>query len=186
MTCSCFQNSCPEASNVTINQTTLEIDGSEALFYNESFTTPGATFTLSHVPYVAASVQVARNGVVLANEVDYYLTGSSITLSTPLVSGDYLDIQYFSIGTVTGGIVPTGTIAAYEGGVAPDGFLLMDGSTSHSKATYDTLWTTYLSAHTDLLVAGSFAGTTFTLMQLTQGMVNSSGDLVTLACMIKT
>ena len=54
------------------------------------------SFTLSQIPYPAASVAVYRNGLRLIASIDYTISGNSITFTSSLVpqTGDVVVCSY--------------------------------------------------------------------------------------------
>jgi hypothetical protein len=90
--------------NSTVN--TLSAAGSTAVFVDAQ--TPAGTingtnltFSLANTPAPAASLSLFRNGLVLAQGIDYTLNGSALTFSGTTVpqTGDILQAFYRMAGT---------------------------------------------------------------------------------------
>lgn len=171
----CFQNSYPEVPDITINATTINVDGAEVAWFNEYFTTVSASYNstsktiqLAHWPVSAEAVQLSLNGVVQGEAAsgdlkNFSVSGDIVTLYfTPLVTDD-IHIQFYGYVSTsdTGDDEPVGTMRAYAGAVAPSGWLFMDGVTSHLIASFPAL---YSHANTNGLLLSSTA-TNFVLKQ---------------------
>lgn len=166
MSISCgARDSCPDAPDITINNTNLTLDGTTANFRDEYFQGPASTSTLAYLPYQNASVQIDRGGAVQRQGVDFTLdnTGQVITWAVPLVAGEEAHVSYFSVGNVAAVSAPqVGDQKPWAGSTAPAGWVLMDGATSLSRTTYASL---FAFANPNGLVLSSTA-TTFILKEL--------------------
>lgn len=196
MSCSSCHQTCPESVPVTITQTTIEFDGENAFWHQTIFSRPAGTvtavggsyvlITLPYAPVSAKSVTVYRNGSIQKPVDDYAVSGSQVYLTVPAETDD----QFLVIWFATTGSVTTGSSAYAVGYIQPfyadpgTGWLVMDGVTAHVKTAYESLWT-FLAANTELLVPGSYSGTTFTLKALTS-MLYTGSAVATLNCYIKT
>lgn len=192
---SCHQT-CPETVPVTINQTTIEFDGTNAFWHQQIFSRAAGTvvavgsdyilITLPYEPVSAKSVNVYRNGVIQRAVLDYAVSGSQVYLVVPALADEQFLVTWFA----TDGSVTSGSSAYSVGYIQPfytdpgTGWLGMDGSTAHVKAAYESLWT-FLAANTELLVPGSYSGTTFVLKNLVS-MLYTGSSVATLTCYIKT
>jgi hypothetical protein len=101
MDSSCSANNCcPEAPDITINNTVIESDGLAARTRQEVLGTAwnfvGATITLLYTPIAAASVNVFVNGVLQRLTVDYTLSGKVITFVTMPPANAVVQVVYIS------------------------------------------------------------------------------------------
>lgn len=174
---SCYQNSCPEAPDITINQTTIEFDGENAYFHDEYFSRAAGTvveaavgsglyklITLAYTPVSNASVQLTRNALIQRQGIDFIVVGRYIYLTVGAELTDSFQVRSFSASGASAEIadVAAGTMLTYNG-TTLEGFLKMDGTTSYLVSAYPTL-SAYLVANPDLYV--SHDGTNFVLKQL--------------------
>ena len=99
----CGSNSCPEAPDITVNQTILNIDDEPALFVQDAFVRGDSTgglglvFTFSKLPYESYNVIVSRNGVIGALTTDYTINSQTLTLVNALGSDEKLLAFYMSL-----------------------------------------------------------------------------------------
>lgn len=103
--CTC-NNCCPEAPDITVNSTTLEIGDVTTLAKVEAFTLATSTgglglgFTIDFTPYSDETVLVLRNGVVQRQTTDYTVVDKVVTLADALIAGDSLEIRYLTLEDV--------------------------------------------------------------------------------------
>lgn len=107
MAIGCTCNNClPEAPDITVNQTVLQIGDIATLAKVELFTVADSTagagliFTLDFTPYSDESVLVLRNGVAQRLTTDYTVSDGVITLLDALLAGDSLEIRYLTLEDV--------------------------------------------------------------------------------------
>lgn len=92
----CCETSCPEAvSDITINQTVLNLADGEAQVVNEPFTgETGLTITLGNTPVTGFIPVVTRNGVMQKATRDYSISGTTVTFVETLVADDTVIVRY--------------------------------------------------------------------------------------------
>lgn len=132
----CYETTSPEIVPVTINQQIIQIGNSPAMHRTDYFefgdSADNKTFGLSYFPYEPRSVQVFLNSGAQRYLVDYEVNGQYVVLSSALTSGDTILVRYLSVaGTVASQGASVGSIVA-SAGTLLDGFLRMDGSTTHN------------------------------------------------------
>jgi hypothetical protein len=133
----------PEIVPVTINQQIIQINDSPAMFRSESFSygdsDDNRTFALDFYPYEAKSVEVYLNSGAQRYGTDYSVQGQYVVLNVALAAGDQILVRYLSVdGTVASQTTSVGMLIG-SAGLTLDGFLRMDGTTSHLWADYPTL-----------------------------------------------
>lgn len=149
----CYQNSCPEAPAITINQTTVEMDGSVITPQDDYFSYDAVTaanniyLQLTGVPIAQKVVTVYRNAQVQRLTTDYTISGGVVTLLQPLTADEQVKVTYWAnleaadayalsgIGSVIG------TAAAINVAAQPNHGLWADGVTKHSWAAYGEFYT---------------------------------------------
>lgn len=95
-------NCCPDAPDITVYNTIIEIDGAAAGFkveskvIGDSASSAGLVFTLGFTPVSNASVQVAVNKLVLEAS-DFTVSGTTVTLVTAIEAGDEVDFRYMAV-----------------------------------------------------------------------------------------
>lgn len=100
-----YDNSCPEAPDITVNSTTVDVDDTTALWVDEHFHIADSTgglglaFTLSQSPYSNAAVFVFKSGSAGLVTTDYTLSDTALTLTTALQSDEILHVKYMSTET---------------------------------------------------------------------------------------
>jgi hypothetical protein len=193
---SCYQNSYPEAPDITINETNLTIDDTPAVFKDEyvlyssgALATDKKTVTLGAYPYEPQSVQVFKNALNQRQGTDFIVTGNLVVLTVALTATDEIHISYFALLGASTASIATGVVVS-SAATSMTGYLAMDGATAFNKATYTALWdflvtnSSLLETYTAPLTAGAYTGT-FTLIKMQSAFYNGS-TLVTLNGFIKT
>lgn len=143
----CYQNSCPEIPEITINQTTITLDGSDAFFKDEYYKyqasgiylafTSSAQVTLSYYPVSAASVTVYRNGKAQRYIIDYNISDKVVIFTNALGNDEEIKVTYFTYtGIQSSEDFGVGTVVNYTGGTVPVKYLVMDGVSSYLWAGY--------------------------------------------------
>ena len=190
MTVPQYTNTCaPEQVDVTINQTIVQLDGVTAYVQMQSTLDSTLTFSngertvvvLDYTPIGRNFVSVYVSGVYQTYGVHWTLNGNVLTILGGVLSTQDLTVIYWS--TAPGAAaesITTGMIEGWHDGVvAPDGFLLCDGS-AVSRTTYAALFaiigTTYGTGD---------GSTTFNLPTLEQAYY-AGVSLVSHAAIIKT
>ena len=198
MTVSGYCNSAPEApSSITINETTIELDGTEVI-WNVDRLTIGlgnitvdsngdyTRLTLTYDPISMDALQLISNSGTQRRGVDYTIIGRTIILTTPATAADEYLARYMTATTVsdTDTDMGVGSVRGYDYGSStanvPAGWLAMDGVTSYSRATYVALYN-YASTHSMVL---SSTATTFVLRSLTTALYDGV-TLVSIPAIIK-
>jgi hypothetical protein len=164
---------CPEApSTINITQNIVEVDGTRALWVEHFFTGLQAKalgyLPLTYSPYARSQVLLMLNSGVQRLGTDFSVNANQILLSFEPADADVLHVKYFALtdgtSTVTGdSSLAVGTLIGYGGTAIPDGWLDMDGTTSHALATYPTL-AAWLLVNTDYELSRS--ATHFVLKRL--------------------
>ena len=178
----CYQNSVPEAvSEVTVNETTITMDGAKLKWYDEYYTTVSAqydsiskTLTLPHMPLSASAVQLVVNtGVQGQNTTgaakNFSVSSNLVALFFTPDAADIIHVHYmaYESNEIDIGDEPVGTMQGYSGTTAPTGWLLMDGTTSYLIADYPALYAFCVAAGGLILsTAGGPPVTSFILNDL--------------------
>jgi hypothetical protein len=99
-------NNCfPEAPDITVNNTTVEIGDTAVLFVEDRFTIANSTgglglaFTLTATPYSAAAVWVFKQGSLGTVTTDFTRSGTALTLTAALATGETLVVKYMQAVT---------------------------------------------------------------------------------------
>ena len=186
---------CPEApSIININQNILQMDGTRAFWLEVYFTgadylsmyAPVGGMPLAFPPYTRSQTTLVMNSGVQRYDHDFVINGAKLALKFAPDAGDLFQFKYFALTDSTSTIVydsslAVGTMVGYGGSTSVQGWLLMDGTTSHLKGVYPELWA-FLDVHTDLLASSD--ATTFTLKSI-QSPFYDGNTLVTGATIIK-
>ena len=140
---SCFESNAPEIVPVTVNQTIIKIDDSPVMHRVQTFSygyaADNRTFDLSHFPYDPKSVEVYLNSGAQRYSTDYTVQGQYVVMTNALQSGDQILVRYISVdGTIASQTTTVGMLIG-SAGTTLEGFLRMDGTTSHLWADYPTL-----------------------------------------------
>jgi len=160
MTARGIHSCCPEApSTINITQNIVQLDGETTIFMDEQFmgsSVVGGLLTLSKTPYAAASVYVALNSGLQRQGVDYNVVNNKLFFLFDVAVSAVIHVKYMAVGdgvsinTVVGSGLTTGTIVGYgAAGIAPDGWVLMDGATKVYDTAYAALFA-FLAAHLHL------------------------------------
>lgn len=133
-----YASSCPEPVNVNIAQTVIQIGNSPAMHRVQDFSysesSDNKTFGLQYFPYEPRSVQVSRNSGDQRYGYDYTVQGQFLVLLNPLLLGEQIQVRYLSVdGTVSSQTSTVGMLVS-SAGTTLEGFLRMDGETSHNWA----------------------------------------------------
>lgn len=144
--CGCH-DSCPDAPDITVNNTNVYIDGALANWRDEYFAGAAPTVTLAYIPYQVGSILAIRGGIPQPYPSTWTIAGKVITPIPALAAGETFQVQYFAAGDVAVAIeVAVGTIMPWQTATAPSGWVFADGTTSRLKATYPNLWA-YVNAN---------------------------------------
>lgn len=143
--------SCPEQVDVTINSTTIQLDGITSYMryqstLNEDLEFSNAALTILELDYTPVGypfVWLTKNGIDLTWGAHWTLSGSVITLLAPANEADDITVAYLSTspGTVATS-VEIGIESLWHDTASvpvPDGYLLCDGS-AVSRTTYAALF----------------------------------------------
>lgn len=178
---SCHE-SCPETTPVTILQTNLYFDGTNFFFNEARYSKSGGSvtldssgeykvITLAYNPLSNASVTGFRNSAAMRNGADYIVSGKQVYLVNPALDDEEFYFKYPSMeGPVGGATYSVGYMQPYYTDPGA-GWLEMDGTTSHLKTTYASLWV-FLSLNSELLLSST--STHFVLKELTAPLYNGS------------
>jgi len=156
----CCSDPCyPEPVDVTINQTIVQIESGEVSWDEATLVLVAGVATLPYLPLHPENVKVYVNGLAQTANVDFTISGQTITFLTEAPSSEdrvVANYMYASDGSVIGEV---GTIAAWGGSqlVPPDGWLFCDGS-DVSRTTYANLFEAI-----GVLYGSGDGATTFTL-----------------------
>lgn len=186
-----YSSSCPEPVNVTVNNQIIQIKDAPAMSRVDTFvfgdSADNRTFALSFFPYEPRSVQVYFNSGAQRYSFDYQVQGQYIILTNALVAGDQIFVRYISVdGYVSSQTSTLGMLVSFSPGAGlVDGYLRMDGTTSHLWSSYPTLQSWFYDSgsgaarRADLLE--SFDGSSFVL----KALYDSSYDGVNLVTLNK-
>ena len=164
---------CPSpVSTINITQNIIEMDGTRA-FWAEKYLT-GAQYKaagyiqLDHVPYTRSQATLILNSGVQRQPYDFAISGDKVYLAFVPNDADLIHFKYFALTDGTSNVVndstlPVGSMIGFSGSSIPDGWLDMDGTTSHACASFVGL-TAWLVANPDY--AKSNDGTNFVLKAL--------------------
>ena len=171
----CYQNQCPEAvSTITVNQTTLTMNGALVGWRDEYFTTASPkydatskTITLTYMPVNPGSVLLSLNSGVQGQDTsgtaaNFSVSGNIVSLNFTPAATDVIHVHYFGYSGELSSYESVGFIKGYEGSVVPAGYLKMDGTTSHLIADYPELYAHGLA--NSLLL--TYDATSFTLKEV--------------------
>lgn len=194
MTARGIHSCCPEApSTINVTRNVIELDGETTVFRDEWFTgaqVSGGNITLSATPYTASTVQLALNALTQRLNVDYIVVGDRVALNFTPAPADVLHFRYLVVGegtsTVVGSGLAVGTLVGYGSiGVAPDGWLLMNGTQQVTVAAYPDLHA-FLALNLHLTVEGTSQGSgPYTLKSVLSSYYNGT-TLVSGTTIIKT
>ncbi len=144
-----YSSSCPEPVNVNITNQVIQIDERPLLHRVDNFnygdldSESHREATLSFYPYQKESVQIYLNSLALRYGIDYVVRGNVVVLSYPLSSSDQLSARYFSVENLSLQSIPrypVGSITSFSPNAGfVDGFLKLDGVTTHQWSFYYTL-----------------------------------------------
>jgi|GEM_PF-4653361 len=84
----CYNTSCPEPAEITLTQTTMELDTYR--YVDEGYS--GSAITLPSTPYSGFGPQVYVNGVLQRETAHYTIADTLITFVSPLVAADVVVI----------------------------------------------------------------------------------------------
>lgn len=144
MSCpSCFETVSPEIVPVTVNKTIIKINDSPVMHRVDTFSfgssSDNRTFGLTYFPYEPKSVEVYLNSGAQRYAVDYTVQGQYIVMTNALQTGDQIFVRYVSVdGAIASQTTTVGMLIGSAGSTL-EGFLRMDGTTSHLWADYMTL-----------------------------------------------
>ena len=177
---------------ITVSQVSVAMDGVQAQWYNEYFTgadVSDGTLTLVHYPLNEAAVLLSYQGSVQQAGVgrQFRVSGNIVQLLFTPAAGELLHFRYFAYTTAADQTWLVGTILPYHGGgaAAPPGWLLMDGATDYTKATYPLLWAWLQGEGLAYQIVASSAGTTFRMyLSTVTGVLG--GGATTWTLMVKT
>ena len=140
---SCYESVSPEIVPVTVNQQIIKINDSPAMFRSETFSfgavADNRTFGLAYYPYEPKSVEVYLNSGAQRYGTDYTVQGQYLVLTIALTSGDQILVRYLSVDGAVASQTTTVGMLIGSAGATLEGFLRMDGTTSHLWANYITL-----------------------------------------------
>jgi len=92
--CSGCTTSCPEAPDITINNTTLDLgDGTEAAIVTEHFESESGTAEVANTPVEGFEPEVHRDGAPQKKDVDWTRSGKVFTF-IPALSSEDVSIRY--------------------------------------------------------------------------------------------
>lgn len=139
----CYETVSPEIVPVTINQTIIQIDDSPVMHRVDTFSygdsADNRTFGLSYFPYEPKSVEVYLNSGAQRYAVDYTVQGQYVVMTNALQSGDQIFVRYVSVDGAISSQTSTVGMLIGSAGLTLEGFLRMDGTTSHLWSNYLTL-----------------------------------------------
>lgn len=180
-------------STINITQNIVEMDGTVA-FWVETYLSGteynSATYVaLEYVPYARSQVTVMLNSGVMRQGLDFSVDSDRVTLLFTPDATDKIHVRYFALTDGTSAMLADSTMSegmmvGFSGSVAPDGWLLMDGSTDHLISAYGAL-NTWLLANPDYEDVGDRTATTFRLKLINTPYYNGT-TLVTGTTIIKT
>jgi hypothetical protein len=143
-----IHTACPEAPDITVTQNIIQMDGTTSFFVRQQFT--GAQYLaigylpLDYVPYARSSFVLILNTGVQQYTTDYTVQGDRAYLSFVPQAGDNITVRYFALtdgstAVTNDSSLSTGMTMGFGGATIPDGWLDMDGSTSHALSAYPAL-----------------------------------------------
>jgi hypothetical protein len=103
MLASSGDNCIPSAPDITVNEYTVEMGGTGANFHSDVFAigdstgSAGLVFTLSHEPVQDANVVCTVNGSMQQPTTDFSVSGTTLTLTSAIASGDVVQAFYLGI-----------------------------------------------------------------------------------------
>ena len=187
---------CPSpVSTINVNQNIVEMDGTRAFWVEAaslgSAYNPATGIVLEYTPYARSQLSVILNTAQLRQGVDFTVSANAVYFTFVPVADDKIVVRYFALTDSTSSILAdstltTGMTLGYSpaSDTPPSGWLFMDGSKAHLKTGDNAALWAFLAANTSYLVAGSYAGDTFTLALINTPFYNGT-TLVTGKTLIK-